>query len=443
MRKEKKQRMVLSIVIMGIISLGIIVQPVAASVIYVDPVPDPVGPWAVDVWVSNNYAYVAHGDTGVVIVDVTDPTNPGTPVIAGVSGSAQDVHIAGSYLYVFSAWGDTWLTIMDLTNPINPVQLSFRNTGGSANGFHVDGDWVFAATGWLGLGVMNIADPTNPGFPTFTPTYSWAWNVFVSGNYAFVAEKYPGGLTIFDISDPTSPLLLSHVDTVDAWGVYVYDNYAFIATEGAGLAIVDVQDPTQPGEPMYVHLGGYAEGVFVEEDYAFVANGGAGMAVVGISDPMNPDEPVHIDTTGRSYDVYLSGDYAFVADGASGLAIIDVSQFTQVPVVEATIDFDPDTLYLQSIGQWVTVYIELAPEQAYSVYDIDIGSIYLNGMVLAESWPFEIGDYDFDGIPDLAIKFDRNAVQSILEAGEGVEISITGAFSDGTLFEGYDVIRVF
>jgi hypothetical protein len=329
---------------------------------------------------------------------------------------------------------------MDLTNPINPVQLSFHNTGGSANGFHVVGDWVYAATGPLGLGVINVEDPSNPGVPTYTTTINWAWEVFVSGNYAYVAERYPGGFTILDISDPTNPIVLSHIDTDEAYDVYVQDNYAYVAMWGAGLAIIDVTDPTQPSELTYVDLGGNTRGVFVDGEHAFV--GAGALAVVDISDPMNPGGPFHIDVSGYLYDVYVSGNYAFVAAGESGLAIVDISQFKPPPVVEATIDFDPDTLYLQSWGQWVTVYIELAPELAYSVHDIDIGSIYLNGMVLAESWPFEIGDYDFDGIPDLAIKFDRTAVQSILEAGEGVEISISGAFSDGTLFEGYDVIRV-
>ena len=107
--------------------------------------------------------------------------------------------------------------------------------------------------------------------------------------------------------------------------------------------------------------------------------------------------------------------------------------------VTATIDFQPDTLNLKSGGCFVTVYIEL-PE-GFSVKDIDVSTILLNGEVSALSEPTEIGDYDKDGIPDLMVKFDRAEVQSVLTVGEEVEITITGKV-DGTSYEGVDIIRV-
>ncbi len=103
------------------------------------------------------------------------------------------------------------------------------------------------------------------------------------------------------------------------------------------------------------------------------------------------------------------------------------------------VDFDPDTLNLKSKGKWVTVYIEL-PED-YDVSKIDICSIRLNGTVPALLTPTEIGDYDGDGIPDLMVKFDGAAVQSILAVGESVEITVTGEVA-GLRFKGTDTIRV-
>ncbi|MBA7688959.1 hypothetical protein ES703_97449 [subsurface metagenome] len=109
------------------------------------------------------------------------------------------------------------------------------------------------------------------------------------------------------------------------------------------------------------------------------------------------------------------------------------------PTIEAAIDIDPDTLNLSSKGKWVTVHIEL-PE-GYDVDDIDASTIMLNGEVSAESNPTEIGDYDGDGTVDLMVKFDRAAMQGILQVGD-VEITVTGELNDGTPFEGSDTIRV-
>jgi hypothetical protein len=110
-------------------------------------------------------------------------------------------------------------------------------------------------------------------------------------------------------------------------------------------------------------------------------------------------------------------------------------------LITAIIDFDPNTLNLKSEGEFVTVYIELPVDSDYSVYDIDLGSIYLNGEIRAEDHPFEVEDYDGDGILDLKVKFNLAAVQGILEIGE-VEILIAGMMVDGIKFEGTDIIWV-
>jgi parallel beta-helix repeat protein len=113
-----------------------------------------------------------------------------------------------------------------------------------------------------------------------------------------------------------------------------------------------------------------------------------------------------------------------------------------IPIISATMDFDPDTLNLKSKGEWVTVYIELPLGHGYDVSMINLTSVMLNGQVYAETTPFEIGDYDSDGIPDLMVKFNRAAVQAILQVGDKVEITISGKLIDDRLFEGKDTIQV-
>jgi hypothetical protein len=104
--------------------------------------------------------------------------------------------------------------------------------------------------------------------------------------------------------------------------------------------------------------------------------------------------------------------------------------------VQATIDFKPDTLNLQSGGKYVTVYIEV---QGYDVEDIDISSIRLNNIV-SPTGLTSIGDYDNDGIEDLMVKFDRAEVQSILSVGIQI-VAITGSISGMPLY-GADTVNV-
>jgi hypothetical protein len=114
--------------------------------------------------------------------------------------------------------------------------------------------------------------------------------------------------------------------------------------------------------------------------------------------------------------------------------------YAVIIIVPAAIDFDPNTLNLQSKGRFVTVYIQL-PEE-YDVNDIDISTILLNEQIPAESEPTEIGYNSEADTYFLMVKFNRSAVQDILEVGEDVEIMVTGDLSDGKIFEGRDIIRV-
>ncbi|MEW6222692.1 MAG: hypothetical protein AB1476_05240, partial [Candidatus Hadarchaeota archaeon] len=113
--------------------------------------------------------------------------------------------------------------------------------------------------------------------------------------------------------------------------------------------------------------------------------------------------------------------------------------------VPAIVDIDPNTLNLKSKGMWITAYIEL-PEGHPE--DIDTNSVKLNGAVSVESstsYGFvkdqQLVDRDADGLPELMVKFDRSAVQKLLQPGN-VKLTIGGNFVDLLPFEGSGTIKV-
>lgn len=156
---------------------------------------------------------------------------------------------------------------------------------------------------------------------------------------------------------------------------------------------------------------------------------------------MDITEPVHMRSNWRrgvldSWKVDVEWDYLIRA-------------VVEEPVQTATIDIDPNTLNLESEGQWITAYIEL-PE-GYSVEDIDGSTVSLNDIIWVDlEAPTQIGDYDEDGIDDLMVKFDRAEVLEWLgtadyseDTGKSVEVTltVTGEVA-GETFEGSDTVRV-
>jgi len=115
-----------------------------------------------------------------------------------------------------------------------------------------------------------------------------------------------------------------------------------------------------------------------------------------------------------------------------------------VKPISATVDIKPDTLNKDSKSDKsaVTVYIELP--SGFDVNDIDVSTITLStskGSIKAQLSPTKVGDYDSDGILDRMVKFSRQAVIPLVDAGEKVKITISGKVA-GVAFEGSDEIRV-
>ena len=177
---------------------------------------------------------------------------------------------------------------------------------------------------------IEIITPQPPSVSSvyYKDTTGPARDIYVSGDYAYVAVDY-AGLAIIDISDPTNPGTPVYEDTTgSALGVYVSGDYAYVAVNYEGLAVINISDPTNPGTPVYEDTTGAAYDVYVSGDYAYVADHTSGLAVINISDPTNPGTPIYENTTSSARGVYVSGDYAYVADWSSGLAIINISDPT-------------------------------------------------------------------------------------------------------------------
>jgi hypothetical protein len=112
-----------------------------------------------------------------------------------------------------------------------------------------------------------------------------------------------------------------------------------------------------------------------------------------------------------------------------------------ITTLEAVVDIHPNTLNLKSKGKWAAAYIELP--DGYNVADIDVSTVLLESTIPAELSLTEVGDYDNDDIPDLKVKFDRQALIEYLDGMVGeVTLTASGELGEDTPFEGSDTITV-
>jgi hypothetical protein len=201
------------------------------------------------------------------------------------------------------------------------------------------------------------------------------------------------------------------------WG----DTSGEIYTEGPGVSPVITYSNVQGGWP--------GEGnIDADPCFADAPNGDYNLLptspCIDAGDPNYVPEPNETDLDGKPR----------ILDGNNdGIAVVDMGAYEYRPLIPAEVDLDPDTLNLASKGKWIAAFLWL-PE-GYDVADIDPNSVLLEHEIEPERfWVYEE--------EQIAIaKFNRSEVQGILNIGQS-EVTITGQLTDGTKFEGADVIRV-
>ena len=87
--------------------------------------------------------------------------------------------------------------------------------------------------------IFDISDPTDLQEIGFFDTPGNAQDVYLSGNYAFVADGPSSLVLVIDVSDPTNPKLAGEYETLGfVWGIYISDSYVYVANGEHGMLIL-------------------------------------------------------------------------------------------------------------------------------------------------------------------------------------------------------------
>ncbi|MFX0169785.1 MAG: LVIVD repeat-containing protein [Candidatus Hodarchaeota archaeon] len=240
------------------------------------------------VLVEGTLAYVADWESGVQIIDVSTPD---TPTIVGTfdtTGQAQNLALQGKTLFV--ADGDGGLVCLDVSNPASPQYVSSIGTAYTYDvalygGVVVVGTASGLYTFQVGIGLADL-----PLVGVFDAGYE-VWDVRVCGDVAYVAAGPNGFLTI-DVSDVTNPVLLDqynatadHYRKLDVQGhlAYVIDS----SVSGGELRIFDVSDPSNI-QSVWVGVGTNLMDVFAFGEVVFYTYA-TGFGALNVSDPYSPN----------------------------------------------------------------------------------------------------------------------------------------------------------
>jgi len=282
------------------------------------------GGLAQSVAITGHYAFLANYGLGLVVYDVSDPAQPTSIAKTNDVGIATGITLSGNYAYL--ANGPDGLRIYDISSPTNPINVGhFASTNSSARASAVDiqGHYAYVAYGADGLRVFDISDPANPA-GIGQAKDGGAEYVAVSGNYACVTSPNVNyTFRIYDVTDPANPTNVYRSGFGYAFAVAMSGNRAYVQREDLGtISIYDLSDPRTPVELSRNHVpGSCCTGAALSNDYFFLANSNDGLRVLNVANPTNVVEVGHANDALRATAVAVSGSYVYLANNSDGLRI--------------------------------------------------------------------------------------------------------------------------
>ncbi|MCK4414117.1 MAG: SUMF1/EgtB/PvdO family nonheme iron enzyme [Candidatus Eisenbacteria sp.] len=295
-----------------------------------------------DVAILGNYAYVAAGQGGLQVVDITDPSDPelvfglDTPKFAEAIAVARTFDDDGSVRDIaFVVEGTEGILPFDITSvPDTLIDLRQGTSAYAGNSVCVrppeyvgDPYVLFLADSWRAITGF-VSAPDNPGFldqrvRAVPHGYSQDLALSEDGTHLYVADDEMG-VTILDATGVFDRRLevIGNTDTPDnAVGIAIEGDYIFVADDDAGLQILEIGPDYLPELITALPLPGDCIDIAVCDGVAFITAEDAGLHVIDVRDPYHPSELGNVPLTWAVAVAVGEGNIVCVADEEEGIVL--------------------------------------------------------------------------------------------------------------------------
>lgn len=292
-----------------------------------------------DLAVVGATAYLADYDAGLLIYDVSVPSDP--TLLGSVGGLDQittAIGVLGTYVYVCSQSVQehtATLRVIDVANPTQPTIVGETKIPNGVVQAVADELHVYLAATNNGLIIVDVSQPATPNVVGVLASSQMS-RVAISSNvvYAIGASGADRGLFAISVEEPSAPFIISHLvggpgglrdvavsgTTIVLVGRGISGSGAASTTNGA-LYTVDASNPASLQLTGVVTLPEPANDVAISEGYAFV--GADDLLVVDLSNTSLPAVMSSMFTPGPSYQVAPSGTTVLVREAGVLLARVD------------------------------------------------------------------------------------------------------------------------
>ena len=268
---------------------------------------------------------IRYNDIGIGLTDdrindalrTYDLTQSGNIYASGARGYNYDLRgIFIRYPYVYFGRGPQGIGTADVSDITSIKPFPDYSTGGHVYDVkQIDDTLMAVANGLNGFQIYDIDEDTLFTLVGECDVRGYPYQIVISGERAYIGAR-SGGLSIIDISDVGSPVVLGNYDGyTEMRGCDVVGNRLYAASGEGGLTIYDITDRSNPQFISKTYGRFIANDVKVDSIYAYLAEGDSGLTIMDISNEDSVDIISGLNTTYFSMQVDVSGDVCAIGRG--------------------------------------------------------------------------------------------------------------------------------
>lgn len=222
-----------------------------------------------DIDFSSGYAYVVDSQSGLLIVDVSNPEKCDMVATNNKYGTRmQTFTIFGNHaLATVSGQG---ARIFDVSEPNHPREIAVLDRPAQIHGVRLVGETAYLADSNGDMHVVDLSDPSHPRTMQVMNVPGRPRSMGVSGStlYLTTSERQ---MHLFDISAPQSPQFRAAIALGNSPVAAVSGDYVYIADLGKGFVAMDIRDPLNPKLMARESLDGVALGICIRDNHAYLS----------------------------------------------------------------------------------------------------------------------------------------------------------------------------
>lgn len=281
-----------------------------------------------DVDVSGNFVTISNSDdgAGMIIMDVSDPTNPiVSKWVNNIDTIVSSVKINNT---IAMAKRSDSLELLDVTNLQNPVLLPGLAIPGGAYVQHlerVNANEVLVAAGSVGVRWVNLSNPLMPIVEGYWTEASNNGISRVAIENDLVVASSNLGVWLIDFTNRSLPVQVNSFNlSNEIKDIDIANGFLYIANSTGHLRIWDITTPANIQE-VYVYIVNplsTTNGVKVINNIAYLASGqNFGLVELDVTNPALPVFLSMTNTAGVALKVDANDDVLLMADADAGLKI--------------------------------------------------------------------------------------------------------------------------